>query len=221
MNSQFRSFLCFLIPAFVFVFATASQGQLSSTVAQSGANDLAAGPLVNTNGASGTNDSVPITGTTDVTNVTNPALNPYTFDSGAVAALSSIDNIQITLTIFNGDSGASEFDEGSLTLGLDGFDTGILLNGFNSSSGDDVTLTIFSATVSNAPQILTALQLDNMLAGTIIDSTGAVDTNGMQLVSSFNTTLVINVPEPATTGLLIAGAAGGAFMAWRRRARVS
>lgn len=212
-----------VIVAAVALLPGGSFAQLSSTVVQSGANDSVPNALA-TNGASGAGDTVPITGTTDaMTGLTNPAANPFTFDGGEVAALSAIFSIQITLTIFNGDTGAAEVDFDNLTLGLDGFDTGIKLNGFNSVSGDDVRLTLTSFSIMNAVPILLALQADNMLAATIIDSTGLPDSNGMVVPSAdalsapITATLAINVPEPATTGLLIFGAAFAGVVAWRRR----
>jgi hypothetical protein len=42
----------------------------------------------------------------------------------------SLDSTRIILTIDDGDTGPGEFDENQLTLGLDGIDTGIKLNGF-------------------------------------------------------------------------------------------
>jgi PEP-CTERM motif len=197
---------------------------LTSTVTQSGAFDSGLGGL-GTNGSSGLGDSVPITGTT-LNGITNPAANPYDFTAQNFAALTSIDNIQLTLTVFDGNSGfsgtAADFDFNNLTFGLDGFDTGIKLNGFSAASidGSDITLTFFSSSISNAAQILAALQATGTLTGSIIDATGNPDSNGMTLSSLHDTTLVINaVPEPSTWMLLAVGAVLFVFGARRRTAR--
>jgi hypothetical protein len=193
-------------------------------VTQSGAFDSGLGGL-GTNASSGLGDPVPITGTT-LSGITNPAANPYDFTAQNYAALTSIDNIQLTLTVFDGNSGfsgtAADFDFNNLTFGLAGFDTGIKLNGFSAASidGRDITLTFFSSSISNAAQILAALQATGTLTGSIIDATGNPDSNGMTLSSQHDTTLVINaVPEPSTWALLAVGAALFVFAARRRAAR--
>jgi hypothetical protein len=208
-----------IVAAAIFVAwpLTTSAQTISSTVAQSGAFDSGIGGP-GTNGSSGMNDPVPVTGTT-LNGITNPSANPYDFTGQNYAGLSSIDNIQVTLTVFDGNSGFSgpveDFDFNNLTFGLAGFDTGIKLNGFSSASidGSDITLTFFSSSISNAPQILAVLQATGTLTGSIIDATGLPDSNGMTLSSTHNTTLVINaVPEPSTWALLAVGAAGFAFL---------
>lgn len=202
---------------------TGSALTLTSTVTQSGAFDSGLGGL-GTNGSSGMGDSVAITGTT-LNGITNPTANPYDFTGQNYAALTSIDNIQVTLTIFDGNSGfsgtAADFDFNNLSFGLAGFDTGIKLNGFSAASinGSDITLTFFSASISNATQILAAVQTTGTLTGSIIDATGNHDSNGMTLSSQYDTTLIINaVPEPSTWALLAAGSALVVFAA-RRKAR--
>ncbi|MEY2530259.1 MAG: serralysin [Verrucomicrobiota bacterium] len=215
-----------IVAAAIFVAwpLTTSAQTISSTVAQSGAFDSGIGGP-GTNGSSGMNDPVPITGTT-LNGITNPSANPYDFTGQNYAGLSSIDNIQVTLTVFDGNSGFSgpveDFDFNNLTFGLAGFDTGIKLNGFSSASidGSDITLTFFSSSISNAPQILAVLQATGTLTGSIIDATGLPDSNGMTLSSTHNTTLVINaVPEPSTWALLAVGAAGFAFLGRARKSR--
>src|SRR5258708_25397156 len=153
------SFLVVVGAAFVVAlpFST-SAVTLTSTVTQSGAFDSGLGS-VGTNGSSGMGDPIPITGTT-LNGITNPATNPYDFTGQNYAALTSIDNIQITLTIFDGNSGFSgthaDFHFNNLSFGLAGFDTGIKLNGFSAASidGSDITLTFFSTSITNSTQIL-------------------------------------------------------------------
>jgi hypothetical protein len=215
-------FLATISVAFVVVLPhTTSALTLTSTVTQSGAFDSGLGG-VGTNGSSGMGDSVAITGTT-LNGITNPTANPYDFTAQNYAALTAINNIQITLTVFDGNSGfsgtAADFDFNNLTLGLSGFDTGIKLNGFSAASidGSDITLTFFSSSISNSTQILTALQATGMLQGSIIDATGNPDSNGMTLSSLHDTTLVINaVPEPSTWVLLAVGSALVVFAARRK-----
>ena len=99
-----------------------------SAVSESGAVDnSSANAIPGTNGSSGQGDPVAITGTSTsgpTGTVTNPAGNPWTFSSAQVSTLQSITAISITLTIFDGDSGANQsnpdanFDFNNLTLGL-------------------------------------------------------------------------------------------------------
>jgi hypothetical protein len=209
---------------FLGLLANVSGQSLTSTVTQSGAFDSGVGGP-GTNGSSGTNDPVAITGTT-LNGITNPTANPYDFTGQNFAGLSSIDNIQVTLTVFDGNSGFSgtpaDFDFNNLSFGLAGFDTGIKLNGFSAASidGSDITLTFSSSSISNAPQILAVLQATGTLTGSIIDATGNPDSNGMTLSSQHDTTLVINaVPEPSTWTLLALGSVSFAVAARRRRSR--
>jgi len=216
---------CFAACTLVFCSAlclSTSADTLTSTVTQSGAFDSGIGGP-GTNGSSGLNDSVPITGTT-LNGITNPSANPYDFTGQNYAGLTSIDNIQVTLTIFDGNSGFSgtpaDFDFNNLSFGLAGFDTGIKLNGFSSASidGSDITLTFFSSSISNAPQILAVLQATGSLTGSIIDSTGLADSNGMTLSNQHDTTLIINaVPEPSTWALFALGACAFALVIGRSK----
>ena len=214
------SVLVMISAAFFVALPLSASAQLSSTVTQSGAFDSGIGGP-GTNGSSGMGDSVPITGTT-LNGITNPTANPYDFTGQDYASLTSIDSIQITLTVFDGNSGSSgpveDFDFNNLSFGLAGFDTGIKLNGFSSAAidGSDITLTFFSSSISNSTQILAVLQATGQLQGSIIDATGLPNTNGMTISNLFNTTLIINaVPEPSTWALLVAG--GAAILAYSSR----
>ena len=139
--------------------------------------------------------------------INNPG-DPFTFTG--IGTFTSIDSISITLTIFDGNTGAGEEDEGALTLALDNIDTGIALNGF--LSGQEITLTI-SGTPMNAAVILAALQADGQLNAQIFDSTGTaiLDQNDLTVPATdvngdpYFTTLSLNVtqvPEPGTVGLI-------------------
>jgi hypothetical protein len=94
----------------------------------------------------------------------------------------------MTLTLFDGDTGGGPFDtdRNNLTLGLDGIDTGILLNGFRDS--ETVTRTI-TGIPNNAAQILAAMKADGQLVGTIIDRTP--NDNFVEIPATFDTTLQI------------------------------
>jgi len=235
----------------IFVMAAAQGLTITSAVTQSGAKNDSSVPGVGTNGASGQNDPVPITGTITSTGapagtVINPAGNPYTFSAVQYNQLQDISSISVTLTVFDGDSGSNQtgganFDFNNLTLGLglpgvlttaggQMIDTGIKLNGFDSAvvNGSDITLTltgsIGNATLSpgTASAILALLKSpssNGQLGGLILDSTGAVDSNGMTLSENFSTTLSITgtaVPEPGLLSLMAFGAMCGAGAIARR-----
>lgn len=155
-----------LIIASIVCATTANSQVLTSAVQQSGATNDSSVLGIGTNGASGQNDPVAITGTVSSTGapagtVINPSGNPWTFSSAQVNSLQSISSISITMTVFDGDSGSNQsnpganFDFNDLTLGLglpgvlttsggQLVDTGIRLNGFDSAliNGSDITLTI-------------------------------------------------------------------------------
>ena len=82
--------------------------------------------------------------------------------------VSSIEWITVTLTIEDGDSGQGEFDFGNLTLGLDGIDTGLHLDGFAGSNIQTLTIQSLNPTLQYA--LATALQ-DDQLNGSVLDST--------------------------------------------------
>ena len=115
--------------------------------------------------------------------VTDPA-GPFTFRK--VSKIRKLTNLTITLTLDDGDTGSGETDENQLTLALDGIDTGILLNGFN--SGEIETLA-FSGVPRNEAALRAALKADGQLAATIFKADD--DNNGILGSSANTTTLVI------------------------------
>ncbi len=130
-------------------------------------------------------------------------------------SLTSVMFIQVTLTVQDGNSSASDgqgFDFGHLFLGLDGINTGLVLNGFRGNGLED-TLT-FSGTVdaSTGAAIFANLQ-DGFLVGSIItDNASDTPLSPNELfVGNDNlnamTTLSISdaVPEPTTIALIGAG----------------
>jgi len=112
---------------------------------------------------------------------------PFTFPAQDVASCVSIQSISVTLTLDDGDTGAGDFDEGELTLGLDGIDTGIELDGFPNGSEETLTIT---GSPNNAAAILVALKADNELDGSIFDASSGDNT--VDIPASFDTTLEID-----------------------------
>lgn len=136
--------------------------------------------------------------------------DPYNFtgQQAALDSLVSIERIAVTLTVFDGDTAAGEFDFGNLTLRLDGIETGIRLNGFRNNQTD--TLRIESTTL-NGSSILAALKADSRLAGSIFDADP--DNDGRRIPIEFSTTLeIIGTPVPFEIspglGSLVLGAWG-------------
>lgn len=133
----------------------------------------------------------------------------YDFTGDNYQALTEITFIQVTLTLQDGNSASGDFDFNHLFLALDGTNTNIQLNGF-AGNGLETTLTISGNPGAAGPAILSALQADGRLVGSIITDNvndaafpnelfvGNDDLNAM-------TTLVIGVPEPATWALVGSG----------------
>lgn len=134
--------------------------------------------------------------------------------SADFSSLTSIMFIQVTLTVQDGNSSATDgqgFDFGHLFLGLDGINTGLALNGFRGNGLQD-TLT-FSGTVSPAvgAAIFTALQ-DGFLLGSIITDNPndtVLSPNdlfiGNDTLDATTTLTLSDVPEPTTVALIGAG----------------
>ena len=163
--------------------ATAAPVELTDTTGTSGFNG-------------GTLASMPLTADGSFV----PQNTPWQYDAGQVAALDSIESISISLVIGSANTSApgdTNFDE--LSLGLDGFDTGLKLNGewqvITSPGQPDVRPPlVFTGAIQNAASILSALKADNQLVGTILDSDPGDDfiTLGSTQGAFADATLVIN-----------------------------
>ena len=145
--------------------------------------------------------------------------DPFDFSDQDYDLLATIDSLSITLTVYDGDTGSGwgDFDRGHWTLGLDGVDTGLLLNGFRNYETDTRTLT--QMPVSTQDQILAHLQ-DGQLVATIIDTEYGDNKVGLCDVTHWAELKLTGqpIPEPSTMviwSLLGASVAGLAW--WRRR----
>ncbi|HJT81968.1 MAG TPA: hypothetical protein VJ719_12285 [Chthoniobacterales bacterium] len=133
----------------------------------------------------------------------------WDFTSTNYQSLSQITFIQVTLTLQDGNSASGDFDFNHLFLSLDDINTGIALNGFRGNGLED-TLTISGNPGAAGPTILAALQNDGHLIGKIITDNvnDAIFPNELFVGNdalNAPTTLVVGVPEPATTALICGG----------------
>jgi hypothetical protein len=150
------------------------------------------------------------------------------FDFNNQAQLCSIDRIDFTFTMEDGDTGPGDFDFNNLTLALDDINTGIKLNGFKSGQENSLSFSLDRNSPnwisdSTMNQLLSKLNEDGQLLASIVDATP--NDNDANLYSIFDTSLTLQglcpdpIPEPAA--LLVWAAAGGAFVVARMRRKRS
>ena len=112
----------------------------------------------------------------------------YNFTTQDYPSLASIDGLSVLLRATDADTGTGmgNYDFGDLTLGLDGINTGIVLNGLPNNTTRTFT---FSGAPNNSDLILAALQADGQLVGTVFDSDpdDGDDTIGFPLASNVTT----------------------------------
>jgi hypothetical protein len=154
---------------------------------------------------------------------------PYDYTGQNYAGLTSINSLTVSLSLNDANTGVGEFDENSLTLGLDGIDTGLKLNGF--LGGNIVTLDV-TGNPALASALMAALQADGQLVGTIIDATPANAPVGdfLGIPRLVQTTLAIDgtiadsnggggQPVPLPAAVLLAPLGAGVAGAYARRFR--
>jgi hypothetical protein len=145
--------------------------------------------------------------------------NPFDFSGQDYGLFATIDSLSITLTVEDGDTDVDEFDQNDWTLGLDGVDTGLVLNGFT----NDLTVTkeFTLIPVPTQDQILANLKADGQLVATIIDRDHPNNNWVSLCYDTHYATLTLegsSAPEPSTMviwSLLGTSVAGLAW--WRRR----
>jgi hypothetical protein len=140
------------------------------------------------------------------------------FDFSTQPKLCTIDQIDFTFTMEDGDTGVGDFDYNNLSLALDDVNTGIKLNGFKSGQENTLSFSIANLSDSVMSQLLNKLN-DGQLLASIVDATP--NDNDVNLYSIFDTTLSLTgtcpdpIPEP--TAILVWAAAGGAMVVARMR----
>jgi hypothetical protein len=113
-------------------------------------------------------------------------LGTFTF-LDAASTLIDLTGIEITLSLFDGDTGDNQFDAGNLTLGLGDVDTGILLNGFNGGETNTRTFSLGTLNAGLAAQIYADLIDDGALLAYIFDSDSDGNSDGSNNGKNFIT----------------------------------
>jgi hypothetical protein len=91
---------------------------------------------------------------------------PWNFTSQNYLGINSVDEISVTLTLLDGDTGMGEFDAGELMLELNDLNTGLALDGF-ANNATMVNYTVSGA--NHAVGLLSLLQQDGLLLGRVLD----------------------------------------------------
>ena len=162
----------------------------------------------------------------DTIGTTEPTA-PWNF-SANFNSLASITAISITLTLTNGSTDANGIP-GNLTLGLNGIDTGVVLDNFGSFNAiSRLTFTNVPVSPAVGSSLLTSLQASGGLVnGTIIGAAGTAAnfiqiTMGDPTAGATQPQTILSltgaaVPEPATVTLLGAGVLALGVAGVRRR----
>jgi len=110
-------------------------------------------------------------------NVVFTAAGGWNFTGQTFASLASIDSITITMTLFDLDTASGNLDFNKVTLGLDGINTGLLLNGFPDAVQSTQTIAgppqdpvTHNPSTSVGGAIVSALKADGRLTGSLFST---------------------------------------------------
>jgi hypothetical protein len=145
---------------------------------------------------------------------------PWDFTGENYLSLTSIDEISVTLQLLDGDTDTGDYDISQLVLELDGFNTSLVLDGFT----NDLVVTHTVSGANQAAGLLSALQVDGYLLGSILDL--SPNDNYVKVMTGYSATLSLTdhevavVPAPGALLLSSLGVAATAALNRRRLLRV-